>query len=51
MDLEEDLLVWVMAAVDVGLQDIGDHVCKNMVHRYRVCMGGSPGELSKELVT
>ena len=38
VDSEEDLLVWVMAAADIGLQGLGDHVYENMVHRYRVCV-------------
>ena len=33
----EDLLTWVMAVVDVGLQGTDDHVYENMVHRYCVC--------------
>ena len=33
---EEDLLAWVKAVADVGLQGIGDHVNENMVCRYRV---------------
>ena len=36
MDLEEDLLARVMAAEDVGLLGIGNHVYGNMVRRYRV---------------
>ena len=33
VDSEEDLLAWVMAAVDVGLTEIGDRVYENMVRR------------------
>ena len=35
---EENLMVRVMAAVDGGLQGIGDHVYQNMVCRYCVCI-------------
>ena len=38
VDSEEDLLARIMAAADVGLQGIGDHVYQNMVRRYRVCV-------------
>ena len=34
VDSEEDLLAQVMAAMDVGLQGIGDCVYENMVRRY-----------------
>ena len=35
-DSEEDLMAWIMAEADIGLQDIGDRVYENMVRRYRV---------------
>ena len=38
VDSEEDLLARIMAAADVGLPDIGDHVYQNMLRRYRVCV-------------
>ena len=38
VDSEEDLLAWVMTAVDVGLQGIGDWMYENMVCRYLVCV-------------
>ena len=38
VDSEEDLVAWVLAAVDVGPQSIGDRVYENMVCRYHVCV-------------
>ena len=38
VESEEDRLARVMAAVDVGLTAIGDHVYQNTVRRYRVCV-------------
>ena len=38
VDSEEELLVRVMAAADVGLQGVGDRVSGDMVRRYRVCV-------------
>ncbi|KAJ8886450.1 hypothetical protein PR048_012661 [Dryococelus australis] len=37
----EDLLARIMAAADIGLPGIGDCVCQNMVHRFRVCIGNA----------
>ena len=38
VDSEEDLLVRVMAATDVGLQGIGDILYENMIRMHRVCV-------------
>ena len=38
VETEEDLLVRVMAAADVGLPSISDRVYQNMVHKHRVCV-------------
>ncbi|KAJ8884525.1 hypothetical protein PR048_016382 [Dryococelus australis] len=36
LESEEALLVWIIAATDIGLLGIGDRVYQNMVRRYRV---------------
>ena len=38
VDSEKDLLAQVMAAVDVGLQGIGDLGYQNMVRRHCLCV-------------
>ena len=38
VDSGEDLVARIMAAADVRVQDIYDHVYENVVRRYRVCV-------------
>ncbi|KAJ8870558.1 hypothetical protein PR048_029581 [Dryococelus australis] len=38
VESEEDLLVMIMAATDLGLPGIGDSVYQNVVRRYHVCV-------------
>ena len=38
MDSGEDLLVWITAVTNVGLQGICDRVYQNMVLRHHVCV-------------
>ena len=38
MNSEEDLLARIVAATDIGLQDISDLVYENMLRRYGVCV-------------